>query len=376
LRDHAISDTPAAWRTSKKPIPQGPYQTRQMLSSELQTRRATLTEAERSSPFGEFFAHRLGRPAGPPHNEIRAALTSAPGIELLEGVINSSILTGFSSEPDCTEGWRRLVSLENYLSASIGWIDRPTLLQPIGRGSKAATVSYGYAAESWRLARFAALEEFDERDLIDAQNVGFFVTALEEFGRAARRLVPDLVFALLAENPTMDSDGEAFISEAHGNVGADALSESSVDIAIGVLGGQTLVTVDGAPVHVNYSPSHLVVNPAKAGLARRLRRNLFLDRDDDDALTVHSESRLSNAGVVDPRDPATVRTFTGSEWLLTVDSSQAAPIMLGVMGGTLTPLIRTGPLDSGQWGRWVDLTLSVGVAPGNWKAIYLGGVGS
>ena len=206
--------------------------------------------------------------------------------------------------------------------------------------------------------------------------------ATNEVGRAAKRTVCDLLWALLLSNPTL-ADGNALFSSEHGNYatgGGSALQSAGVDVpdaldaGMSGIGSQVLTDQNGLPIHVGLTPRVLVASPAAYGPARRLARRLMLNDGAD--LQVRMESRLSSIGVLDPLSGNTYSAGNNA-WLLAAPARAAASIIVGTLEGeTLEPSPRVTPMGgaagpyAGMWGFNIDLKLDCGAVVTNGKPLY------
>lgn len=319
--------------------------------------RAALSRTRRDLPDGEL-------------NCVRAGLSDVGGFNELVGVLNLAITGGFQSAPDSTAGWVRPADLPNFLPNQVSYVETPTRLQPLRRGGTAPHITFGFAEKTgWRLGRFAAQFTIDEQDMTDGKPLGILTLALAELGAAARRLVPDLVYAFLLTNANL-ADGTALFHANRGNLatgGSSALDATSIDAALAAIAGQRLVDDEGDPIHVNLQPRYLIVPPDDLGPARRHARNMA--NGDGQDLIVRSESRLTTAGVVDPRDDELV-AGNGNNWLLTAPQEQAPGVLVGYLNGGAEPTIRTYQLTGGEWGIGFDLNFDVGVTAVSGKPLY------
>lgn len=87
----------------------------------------------------------------------------------------------------------------------------------------------------------------------------------DRFGRAAARLLNQLVFNVLINNPTM-GDGKALFHVDHGNLGSLALAEGSLTAAITAMRRQT----DDKGKMIYVKPRYLMVPPELEWTARKL----------------------------------------------------------------------------------------------------------
>lgn len=306
---------------------------------------------------------------------VRAFVGSASGMAALESLVNTQILRGYEAEPDSTSGWVRRVSLPNFLAGQLAKLDEVPRLEnvPPGASAPGLTMAVG-STEGWRLARFGAAFELDEQDLLSDGEINVFELALQEIGKAAKRLLPDLVYSLILENPTMADTGALFNATAittaggHANLGTGALSDTNLDTGLAAVAGQVAFDSDGLPVHQNGAARYLVVAPALLGLACRLVRAMSLENDSD--LIVCSETRIGPAGLLDPRDDETIRTGASTRWMLAAPESRVPSIVAGALNGVFEPRVRKFEAEAGQWGAAFDISLSLAVCALDWRGLY------
>ena len=304
-----------------------------------------------------------------PENDFdigRAALSSVAGVDDLVGVANTTILGGYCLAPDSTQGWVRVMDLPNFLLNEIASVTISPRLEKVARGGSAPTVGYGFAnVQGWRLARFGAQFQIDDQDLIDGRAIGVFATAMEELGRAARRLVSDLTYATLLGNGNM-SDGTPIFHTDRSNYATAALADTALDAGLAAVGNQVGADEESDPVHLGLSPRYLCIPPDLTGLGRRLARDM---RTGDGDLIVRSESRLGAAGIVDPQTDEII-AGTATNWLLACPSDQAPGVAIGALGGSVEPTIRHYSLKNGEFGVGFDVKLDLACTVVNPKPLY------
>jgi hypothetical protein len=228
------------------------------------------------------------------------------------------------------------------------------------------------SAENWLLSRFALQCEYDEKDLVVGANVNVILRAQEELGRAAGRLVPDLVYSLILKNPTMSVDGVALFHADHENLGNDSLDVQPLSDGMSAICSQVAPDDQGNSVHQNLTPKYLIVAPKLYAKARALVR--FQKLDDANDLKVLAESRLGPTGLLDPNSEQNV-VGSDSAWMLAADSIALPSIIIGALGGSLEPVVRqydlAGPgQGAGRWGIGLDCHLDAGVTALDWRGLY------
>ena len=323
--------------------------------------------------LGQFAGvHLRSRGQRVPDNDadtFRAAMSTVTGLDDLVGVIHASVLDGYRRSPDTLAGVYTVQPLPNYLLAELGTLTVQPTLDRIIRGAAAPHATFSLSSTGYRLMKFGVQFVIDEQDLDDAKPISIYQLALAEIGASVRRLMSDLLWSLVLENPTL-GDGTALFAAARGNYatgGASALGQASLDTALAASAGQTGEDEHENPVHLGASAKYFFVPPVMNGAAKRRLRTLWYGIDD---LIVVTESRLSAAGVVDPRTE-TVRTGSSTNWMLAAPAAQAPSIILGLLNGQAEPTVRSFTLDKGgEWGIGFDVSFSCGVAAVDGKPLY------
>jgi len=299
---------------------------------------------------------------------VRAAVSGGEMSSFFDAGISATVQSGFALERDATAGWVTTVDALNFKDVQTYVLALFGTLKRLPRGGTAESVDFSLSAESWAVARYATKMTIDEQDLIDDPRLRLRLLATKQMGASARRLVPDLVFAKLLENPTLSADSVALFHATHGNLGTAALAEASLEAAIAVIGGQTFTDRHGNPIHVNARSFGLIVPPALAGEARKLVRAIQLGDGQD--IRVISESRISATGVVDPAS-GTLRTGSATCWLLVAGPTAFPSIIVGNLNGRRSPSVRSTVLQkSGQYGQSWDVMLDAGVGVADYRGLY------
>jgi hypothetical protein len=296
---------------------------------------------------------------------IRAGLSSVEGVADLAGLVNTSVLDGFRSVPDSLAGIYSVVPLPNFISAHLATVSTVPRLERVGRHQVAPHISFDFTSQGWQLCRFGAQFILSEEDELDTQRIGIFATALEEVGRAARRLIPDLLWSLLLENPTLD-DGAPIFDASRGNVGTANLGATGLKAAHGAIGDQIATDIDGFPVHLGMVARYLICPPLLYQSAKELMHDFTTNEGD---LIVRQESRMNATGVLDPRGDV-IRTGSSTNWLLAAPADQGPSLVIGTLNGRMEPRIRQFSLDRGQWGVGFDISFDLAVTAVSGKPLY------
>ena len=258
----------------------------------------------------------------------------------------------------------------NFLPAEVFSLESGARLERLPKGGEAKHISFGTKGQHWAIARYAGQFVLDEMNMLDGQHVGAVLLAAGQLAAAARRIRPDMVYALLLSNPTLEADNKALFHADHNNYvtgGGTALGATSFDTAISAIGLQHLTDDEGDPIHPNHAAKFAIIPPQLVGLARRTVRDMVLGDGND--IEVRQESRLSALGVVNPKND-TIVTGSATNWMLTAPASSRPSIVVGGLNGNLMPRVRRFNLDHGQWGVAWDVSLDIGAAAIDYRSVY------
>lgn len=229
-------------------------------------------------------------------------------------------------------------------------------------------------AESYKLKRFAAQFTADERYFIN-DRFDEVIRQLGRFSVSAGRLVPDLVYSLLLENPVM-RDVKALFHTGHGNLNTShALTQDNLQSSI-----TAMMTQKEGDANLNIRPEFLITTAAQRFLAKGLLMSdtvqspatavnaPTLNTLRDEEITPITDGRLDN-GVVDPLSGETRNGVEGI-WLLVAGRGQSN-IEVGFLRGTGgRPRMRSEVLGVGRgFGMVFDINHDVSAAVLDWRGI-------
>lgn len=310
-----------------------------------------------------------------PHDRnemVRAAVSTPTFSNIFTTSVNARLIMGWQETPDSTVGWTREEDVADFKTQDLIGLGKSSNLQKLSRGSKAAHATISDNVESYKIARYANQFVMDEQDIID-DRINAIMQMPFEMGQAARRLRPDLVYAIILSNPNM-RDGNALFDTNHSNQPSDAaLSASALEAHIESMGKQT---EDG--VNLNIMPRYLLV-PQDLKFTGRIilqsaeRRGDSANADgtinplQDEQIELRVDNRLGAAGFTNPDDGATV-TGSATNWYLSAAASRT--IVVGFLAGTnRQPQVRRFTLDQGQWGIGWDIKLDIGAKAEDWRGL-------
>lgn len=318
-----------------------------------------------------------GRDAPYGRTELIAAATSGSALtNIFTTSVNARLLSTYMEAPDTTREWTQELDVADFKTNERIRLDVSAGLKALPRGTAAEHSKYTDSKESYKIKRYARQFVVDEQDFID-DNLQALETAPTDMGRAAARLRPDLVYAIIQDNANLDATARGLFNTTDGNALTTAtLSAAQLRTAIA-----TMLKFRENSVNLNISPTHILVPPDLFFLASELAtsgqiivstgntagtergvRNVIADFN----LRVVSEGRLAN-GVTDPSDEVAT---TGSTTTWYLASALAPTIEVGFLRGSgRAPQVRNFQLSEGKWGMGWDVKMDIGAKALDWKGL-------
>lgn len=253
---------------------------------------------------------------------------------ILVNVANKSMLKGFDEAPETFERFTSVGTLSDFKPHQRVGLDSFPSLREVREGAEFKYISIGDHAESAILATYGELFAITRQTVIN-DDLAAFTTIPMKMGRAARRTVGDLVFAVLTGNPDM-SDGTALFHEDHKNLAASGAgpSEATINAAITAMAEQT----DRAGnARLNISPAFLLAPPKwRSAVLQSL--NSEYAPDDTDKAGSAKQPRAYNT-VRDAADPIFDSRISGDSWFMLADPAMYDTIEVGYLDGIDTPFL-------------------------------------
>jgi hypothetical protein len=318
---------------------------------------------------------------GAPHGReafIRAAVSSGTLQNIFGVSVHASLMQAYTEAPDTTD-FVAVTEHSDFKAYDVIDVTANARLERLGRGETAKHATISDSKQSYKIARLAKQGVIDEQDIID-DNMGALNRMWQEFGQAAARVRPDLVYSLLLSNPTLATDSLAvFEAGTHKNITTAALDSTAIKAAATAMRKQTK---NG--VNLNISPMYLVCAADLDWTARELlNSSQILIKGSTDAergnrnvvadigLQIRSDARISN-GVTNPLT-GVASTGSATAWFLVASPSMVPTIEVAYLSGTgRRPTIRSFVLDRGQWGVGYDMKLDIGAQILDYRGLFKG----
>ena len=300
------------------------------------------------------------------HQKIQAAFSGSALDSIFTQSVSASVLAGYVQSMDTTMGWTTSVDVPDFKSNQRERMDTMGGLSKLPRGQEADHASRSDVEETYKVKRYAKQFQIDEQDIID-DRLDVLSSTPGQFGAAAARLRPDLVYYILMANGALADGVALFHAASHGNLNTtSALAEATMKTAIARIEKQ-----QDNGVNLNLMASHVIVpSDLKHTAANLIRSSTLVYGGDDEtkvgsentlasveSLSLVSDARLAN-GVTDP-DSGTTASGSSSTWYMA--SAMAHTIEVGYLRGTgRAPQVRSQVLSNGKWGINWDVKMDIG----------------
>jgi hypothetical protein len=315
-----------------------------------------------------------------PHDRdemIRAAFSTASLSNVMTTSMNAILIATYLDSPDTTVGWVKENDVANYLLQERPRVQKGAELSPLPEGGEADHDTMNDVRETYKVERFARQFAVDEIAIIN-DSLGAIGEKPVEFGRAAARVRPNLVYAMLLANPTLAATGRALFNATDGNANTSAALAAATLSA----GLAEMATIRENGVNIDVTPSHLIVPFALRDTAVQLTGSPTIvvggtagtvtqvgvkNPLNDWGLFPVPEKRLDN-GVT---NQATGVSYSGSNNTWYLASNLVPPFEVGYLRGSgRAPRVRSWVYDKeGRFGVGWDVSITVGVCPLDWRGI-------
>lgn len=307
---------------------------------------------------------------------IQAAVSGGSLNSIFTTNMNTIILATFSEAPDTTDGWCSTTEVADFKTNERPRLQKGPGLTKLPRGGKADHTHRADAEEKYAIARYATQLEVDEQDIID-DRFNAFSDFAPEMGRAAARLRPDLVYATILKNPTLNATARALFNATDNNiVTTNALSAAALKAALSRMGlfQENGVNLNLMATHaiVPWSLRHTIkellasVQIVIAGTAGTVTERGNANTLADDGLTGIGDARIEN-GLTDPSS-GTAYSGSSSTWYLACANHPTIEVAY-LRGTGRAPQTRSWVLAEGRYGIGWDIALDIGVAPLDWRGL-------
>ena len=293
---------------------------------------------------------------------IRAAQTTSDFPAILENVAQKALINGLEAEGTATHRgtWTSEGSVSDFKPSSrVAIGDHPDLEHlPEGGEIKDGNVT-DHGAEYVRAESYARIVSISRKALIN-DDLGALTRTPRAMGVAAARKESDIVYGLLANNPTMRDD-EPLFSAAHGNL-AGTGSGITVEAIGQARAAMRKQRSPGAGSYLNVTPTYLLVGADRETEANQLMAQLAADS----AANAVPEWIRQLELVVDPR----IDDLSDGGWYVAGNPRAHDIVEVSYLNGRNVPLIEDDEHFETASMRWRVL-FDFGATALDWRAIFM-----
>jgi len=253
---------------------------------------------------------------------------------ILADVANKAMLKGFGETPEVFEKFTSTGTHTDFKAHKRVGMDEFPALQEVAEGAEFKFGTIGDHAETAMLATYGRMFAITRQTIIN-DDLDAFTKVPAKMGRAARRTVGDLVFAVLSANAAM-SDGVVLFHATHKNLAASGAGPSEATINAAITAMSTQKDRSGNAV-LNVAPKYLLAPPSWRSAVLQALNSEYAPDDTSKAGTTKMPRAYNT--VRDAAEPIFDARMTGQAWYLLADPMMHDTIEVGYLDGVSTPFL-------------------------------------
>jgi len=310
---------------------------------------------------------------------IRAAVSSSAVQSIFTTNVSARVLASFMDADDTTGPWTTEEDVPNFQSNERITMGKYGALTKHARGKSADHMDTDASKEEYKIARYSGQVFTDEMDIIDDRLGAMDDVTPEDMGLAARQLRPDLCYAELMANSTLNATGAALFTVGQNNLfsgGSDALSITSLGAGLTAMQKQRIKDrILNLALKYVLVPADLAllldqilhsVEIREAAAANGTKNYLH-----GKGLVGIADDRLGVAGVTHPSTGVHYAgTATNYYGAAQPGRNGAKTIVVGYLRGTgRAPQINSFVRNDGTWGIGQAVKMDIGAKPLDFRGL-------
>lgn len=254
-------------------------------------------------------------------------------VEILANIANKSMLKGYMEAEETFHLWTAKGVLVDFKPQKRVDLNLFPALSEVPEGAEYKSGTIGDRGETIQLATYGKMFAITRQAIIN-DDMNAFSRVPMRMGRAAKRTVGNLAYAVLTANAAM-ADGVALFHADHGNLAAAAAAPSvdSLDAARAAMAKQK--DPDAHATALNIRPKHFIVPVALEGKARVL----MTAEKDPNASNANSAKPNHVNGLATVVSDARLDAASATAWYLAADANVHDTIEVAYLNGNETPMI-------------------------------------
>lgn len=290
------------------------------------------------------------------NNDIQAAFSTVTLPGVLSGVANKVLLQSYNNTPIMAFKFCSVGNLTDFKESDRYRLTDVGDLKPVAANGEIKEGGLVEEAAKNQLDTYA--KKFClTRKMIINDDLGAFTRIPQAMGNRAARLIDQLFFSRLQENPNQ-ADGKALFSTDHNNFltgASSALSKDSLESAIALFLNQK--DADDKPIAVE--PRTLLVPTSLKFTALELVHGAILIATGSTSTLRPGYNALSDENIDVVSSP--YLTATNPSWYLFGDPRQVDTFEIGFLKGKRTPTVEQGETDFNTLGMWFRVFFDLGI---------------
>jgi len=283
---------------------------------------------------------------------VQAAMSGSSLTFAFNTNVAASVLRGFETKKDTTKEWTTTGSAVDFKTMDKGRLLQMGDLTKHGRGGEAEHTDRSDKLEQYKIDRFSRQFVLDEMDVID-DRFSLLSKTPQDFGLAAGRIRPNLVYAILLANAAMQDGTTLFHSDRSNLRTSSALTRTNLAAAL-----TAFETQSENGVELDLEATHLIAPRALKDTALQILNSSEIRGTGEINGTVNTSQNSVNNTVFDSRldngvtDPDSGTTYAGSatDWYLV--STEGETIEVAYLEGAGEAPSVSSWTSNGNHGRW------------------------
>ena len=254
---------------------------------------------------------------------------------IVANVANKAMMKGFTEAEETFDKFTSVGTLVDFKATRRVGLDAFPSLDLVADGAEFTYGTMGDYAEQVMLATYGKMFPITRQTIIN-DDMDAFSKVPMKMGRAARRTVGNLVFAVLNSNPLM-GDNQALFLAGHNNLDGTNAAPSEASINRGIVGMATQKDRSANAAALNIAPKFILAPPSLRSVILQAMRSEYAP--DDSAKAVGTKQSFAYNTVRDAAEPIFDARLTGTAWYLLADPNGFDTIEVSYLDGVSTPFL-------------------------------------
>lgn len=278
--------------------------------------------------------------------------------QILSNVMGKAALRGWEEAEETYQMWTRPGTLSDFKATKRVGMGLFASLPEVIEGADYTYGTVSDRGEPIALATYGRILRITRQAIIN-DDLSLVGTMPRRMGRAARRTVGNLVYAILTGNPNM-SDGVALFHASHGNLAGSGAVPSVTTMSAARTAMRTQKDAGSA---LNITPKYMIVPAALETAAAQLLNSVY----EPTANKGHAANPV--AGMAELITDARLDDASATAWFMAADPNAFDTIEVAFLDGNDAPFIE----EQTAWtsdGVEMKVRVDAGVAPLDYRTLY------